>query len=62
MEDKIKESLHALSEEPTYTQRYSLTRYNKSNSFTEFSDWSNKHRYINESFVLPRIIENPFVE
>lgn len=28
------------------------------NSFSELSDWSERHRYFNESIVLPKILED----
>lgn len=31
--------------------------HSKAASFTELSDWGNKHRYLNQSIVLPRILE-----
>ena len=31
------------------------SKYSKANSFLEISDWNEKHRYLNESIILPRI-------
>lgn len=56
MEDQITALLSAISDEPAPSTRGNYSsRYNKSNSFTELSDWGNKHKHINESLILPRI-------